>query len=221
MNLDWLSGKDRVLLESTPLLPAPRFGSMPDMAVGGVRYIVARDGVYVEGRSRYVHARGQIQAVDGLPFGEIETVFTLAHGLIPGEMQSEQIAMARESLPNEWAGLVVGGRDGYALVVPEAEEATAGSVRYSASACDPLDLVLDTHSHGAGAAYFSGTDDRDDAGNPSPAFLAQVIGGLRPDDARHMLARRLIIGGWAFDLESMKCLGQLQARPAHQANVPC
>jgi PRTRC genetic system protein A len=62
-------------------------------------------------------------------------------------------------------------RDGKLRLVVPVQRATAGSVRYRQP---DGDVLLDLHSHHGMAAYFSATDDRDDAGLSVSAVIGRI-----------------------------------------------
>jgi PRTRC genetic system protein A len=151
--------------------------------------------MYIEARSRAVHACALLSTWDGwLPFGRVEEFVRLAGGPIPTELYPRFLNVAARVCPNEAAALVVWRNGAYELVLPSVTEATSERISYSARGIDPLDVVVDLHSHGRASAYFSQQDDRDDLASPSPCFFAAVFGEL--NTISPVQAWRLVINGW-------------------------
>jgi len=73
---------DRALFAATPLLPAPRFGVLPELEVGAKRFLGAAKGVFVEARSEAALARLQV-ARCALPYGDLCPLLRLAAGPVP------------------------------------------------------------------------------------------------------------------------------------------
>jgi len=95
----------------------------------------------------------------------------------------------RAALPNEAAAFVLWHENGraFSVVFPEIDEATSSRLIYRPPACpDGWHIVCDIHSHGAGGAFFSTTDNEDDAhatkisvvfgrlDRPTPSAVARI-----------------------------------------------
>lgn len=63
-------------------------------------------------------------------------------------------------------------RDGVRIVAPRGQDAGVGHVRYTIALSGPV--LLDLHSHHGMEAYFSTTDDRDDAGLSVSAVIGKI-----------------------------------------------
>lgn len=63
-------------------------------------------------------------------------------------------------------------RDGVRVVAPKGQDASAVHLRYSMPQSGPV--LLDVHSHHGMEAYFSATDDRDDAGLSVSAVIGTI-----------------------------------------------
>lgn len=178
------------------MLPVPRFSRLPPLEIGRMRYLVAEDGVYLEARSRALHACLAISAwVAPMPFGPAVPFAKPAAGPIPPHMLMEFNAIAAAASPAEAAALIVLYGNGYRLVRPAGQKAGVGRISYSTRGIDPLDVLVDMHSHGQMNAFFSAQDDADDLANPSPCFLAMVFG--RVGRGRLQIASRTVVNGWA------------------------
>jgi PRTRC genetic system protein A len=193
-----IDSRDKASFKACPILPVPRYGRLPDLEPGRVRYLVARDGLYIEARTPVIHACAQLAPVDQLPCGEVEPHFTLTHGGVPPGLLDDAVGLAREAAPNEWAGAIV-VRDGrYELLCPTVHEALGSRIRYDAIDIAATPVVMDLHSHVDMAAFFSGTDDQDDSANPAVAFVAGVVGHIH--EQAPIWRYRIVINGRAFDM---------------------
>lgn len=194
--------RDRALFASLPIVLAPRNEPMPDLEVGRTRLVLASDGLYIEARSRVLHACAQLAFVQGLPYGPVGTFLT-GSDAEPGTLdlleQAKRLASA--ACPNEWAGLIVVRYGEPQLHSPTPAEASPHRISYHTGDVDPLDLLWDLHSHGRGRAFFSGQDDDDDLANPCPVFMAGVIGRL--DRFAPEMRARVVIAGREFDPDDL------------------
>jgi len=197
---DSLSPRDAILLAATPTLMAPRFGRLDELAVGGRRYVAARDGWYLEARSPVVSACVRLaQAPRPLPYGTVEPYVHLAGGLLPRELLFEFLAEACAAAPQEWAAGVVysPANHRYERVGLEVVSASDGHITYRMPDDDSDRLVLDIHSHGHGPAFFSRVDDASDLHG---VYIASVLGHCTCPEAVQCVSR-LVIDGYTFDLD--------------------
>lgn len=190
-----LDDRDRILQLHTPALMVPRFGELAPMEKSGHRYLVAEDGLWLEVKRPWLHARIPLRTENGfytcgmvdehpLPFGRLEK---LVRYLITAEdladLQERFVADARRALPNEYAAWGVydelSGNIHYAPCI--ALEASAGGIQYLRPALGPNEhFAIDLHSHGELEAYFSATDNLDDCGEVKLAIVAGSLGDERP-----------------------------------------
>ncbi|AOV18708.1 hypothetical protein BJI67_15800 (plasmid) [Acidihalobacter aeolianus] len=180
--------RDHAALGITPMLMAPRFGELPPVGLGLYRYVAAQDGVYQEARSNALDVCLRVQK-GRFPYGSRRARFTMPFGPVPQKLLNECIALARAVLPNEWGGLIVVENGQYRLVAPPPTLANPHRLDYSVVGIDPENIAVDIHSHGAGRAGFSPTDDADDRG----FYLAAVLGRL--DRPSPEIAMRLCVHG--------------------------
>ena len=191
-----LNRLDRLAFEATPVITVPRYSPLPALQIGQRRYLVASDGVYIEARSRALHACVQMAGwVAPTPFGEIVPFAKPVAGPIPPPMLQRFMALAAAASPAEAAALIVLRHGRYELIHPGGQQAGVGRISYSTRGIDPLDVLVDMHSHGRMAAFFSTQDDADDLANPSPCFFAMVFG--RVDSCRQQIECRTVVNGWA------------------------
>ncbi len=188
--------RDRVLQLHTPAVMVPRFGPLPDMERHGHRYLVAADGLWLEAKRAWLHARVHASpSALALPFGAITPLMRFA--FTDEDLQHLVLRFlldARAALPNEFAawGVYEDGALQYAPLL--ATEASAGGITFLRPALAPEQhLAVDLHSHGMLPAFFSATDDADDTGEVK---LAVVAGTL---DREPTFATRLCLLGMFID----------------------
>lgn len=172
--------RDVFLQQHTPVVMVPRFGELEPLQRVGHRFLAASDGLWLELRRKWLYLREPIaESAIAMPYGEVERV---------AEYQFDELALAkliarfrvdaRAAMPNECAGWGVWSESSGALeywpLITIA--ASPGSVEFHRPTLeDGLHLAVDLHSHGALPAFFSGTDDDDDAGEVK---LSVVLGQL-------------------------------------------
>lgn len=173
---------DLALLRAAPVAVVPKHGQFSPLEDNGHRFLLAADGLYLEARRpwlHFVHRLARQEAV-AMPFGTIEPRITLAFERLSYAMAHiRQFALsARREAPNEWADMIVWNAHTGDLsdLNVEIEEATPTAVRYKCRELQEHESVaLDLHSHGHLPAFFSDTDNQDDAGSVK---IAGVIGDL-------------------------------------------
>lgn len=190
--------RDRVLIGATPVLPMPRFGTLEPPHDGQHRFLVGCDGLYMQARSKGIDATVLVcPSPFPLPYGEVTAAVIFRAGMPPSDLFALAQRQARQSAPNEWAGVVVHGEQGqYKLLEPETFRVSPSTVQYLARVFDTNSVVLDLHSHGDGDAYFSPTDDASDL--DGGIFVAAVIGRCR--SARPDWKARLVVNGHFFPM---------------------
>lgn len=186
--------RDRVLFQDLPILMTPRFGVLDPLDYGQQRLLAARQGVFLEARTRALHLILPVaQAIMPLPYGSLRAKVELAGGPLPYALYDKMRAAAVATLPHEWAGAVVyTPGTGYELIEPTPESVSAGHVRYRTEGIPDERLVLDIHSHGYGAAYFSLTDDASD--RQGGVYLASVLGRCVDYDSIRVVTRIVVHG---------------------------
>ncbi|WP_366522460.1 PRTRC system protein A [Flagellatimonas centrodinii] len=195
---------DRSLFETTPVIVTPSRSSVPELAVGGVRYLVTNDGLKIEARSRVLRVVMSLSSGIGLPYGEVANAVELTCGPIPTSLLKEASDAAISCSPDEWAGWIYWDRGQMRYRLWHADgprvSASPGSIRYEPPIVDPLDVVFDLHSHGFGPAYFSSVDDRDDRQFPGPVVLTGVLGrcvaGRAPESCSRVVANGRLFPPW-------------------------
>ena len=148
--------------------PPPASGLAYDYVLGG-------DGLYVAARSEALSVRVPVArcTVRGLP--PLYAACTLRHGRLPLDLWHAMTEAAREGFAGGHEVFLAvthdgcGGPAGYRLTQP-AQVAGPDRVVYERQP----NTVLEFHSHGAAAARFSATDDRDE----QRLAVYAVVGGL-------------------------------------------
>jgi PRTRC genetic system protein A len=201
-----IAAADEVSL-AYPVVTVSHDGSVADAQGDGIRYVLARQGLFREITSSWMTCRHPI-SVSGLelPFGSTTSTFELKCSPPPREVWKDFVLQARTDLPNESAAQLVWNEvsDTWRCAMRGSSHASPGRIDYLNPALDDDEVaVIDIHSHGHGRAFFSSTDDNDDRGNFK---LSAVFGrvGTKPE-----LLLRLVMGDvyWPVTLTTD---GQLQ-----------
>ena len=190
-----LDPRDRITLEHAPLIAMPRYTNFPPLDRTGHRYIVAQDGLYLEVHRPWLDLVTLVAPSDApLPYGDIVDDDVVDFKFTDAELEQavrEFTRLARAALPNECAAWGIWNEHSAALEFWPLQplQASPGAVSYARPRLpEGLHLAIDFHSHAAAPAFFSPTDDHDDAG---AVKLAVVVGELdtpAPDGAAHLCA---------------------------------
>jgi PRTRC genetic system protein A len=197
--------RDAALLAHTPIVPVPRYGKLAPLEGNGHRFLVAHDGLYVEVRRPWLHliepVSDDLQPEIALPCGTIDPVYEVKfseealRAFVWGFVQAAQGA-----LPNECAAWLVYGAYTRSLIYMQLEStsASAGHVTFTRPRLEPsMSLAVDLHSHGTAAAFFSATDDEDDAGDD--VKISIVVGNV--DRSEPSVKARMCVLGIFRDLD--------------------
>jgi PRTRC genetic system protein A len=130
------------------------------------------------------------------PYGTVEEKVEFAFGRLGSALQELQAfaAEARAALPNEYAAWIIWDAQKQKLQYRPlpATSATPGSITFDRPAlAEHESLAIDLHSHGDSAAFFSATDDADDAGEVK---IAGVFGGLGAGSEPDVAFRLCVLG---------------------------
>ncbi|MDR7256268.1 PRTRC genetic system protein A [Sphingomonas sp. BE270] len=206
------------VLAAVPCYPVPPNGRSPGIdalraARAGHGLAIGKDGVMLILRRPWlaldVAVTPPICAY--VPFGSTgELKADLRCGLIPHEHLISVLDHFRAALPNEAAAFVIWNEatKEFALHFPAVDEATPSRLVYRTPVLPPdWHVVCDIHSHGAGPAYFSATDDADDA---FATKISLVFGRLGQPDGP-MMASRLCAGGMFLPIPRSPFLGDYHA----------
>lgn len=190
------------LLAVVPCYPVPPHGRSPALdalrgAPAGHGLAVGSDGVMLTLRRPWLALDVPVTPPMAayLPYGSVgEPRADLRCGLIPREHLEEILDHFRAALPNEAAAFVLWNEatGQFAVNLPVIDEATPSRLVYRTPVLLPgWHMVCDIHSHGRGSAYFSVTDDVDDA---HATKISLVFGRLDQPDGP-VMASRLCAGG--------------------------
>jgi PRTRC genetic system protein A len=190
------------VLDTAPCFPVPPSGRSP--AIDALRAARAGQGLAVGHDGVMLILRRPWLAVDFpvapplkayVPYGTIgDARADLRCGLIPGALLIEIIGHLRAALPDEAAAFVIWNEvtRAFAVEYPAINHATPSRLVYRTPHLAPdWHVICDIHSHGTAPAFFSATDDADDADSTK---MALVFGHLDVTGGPSM-ASRLCAGG--------------------------
>lgn len=174
---------DAALLAAAPVVVAPPYSEFFPLQENGHRFVLAADGIYLEARRPWLHFIHRIGAVTGvkIPYGTVEPKVELAFGKVSAALPQLQefAAHAVAEAPLEAAGTILWNKatDTWRIAFPKTiGSATNASIQFEQVEPGPDEhVVIDMHSHGHLPAFFSTTDDIDDAGSIK---IAGVVGNL-------------------------------------------
>lgn len=190
------------VLDAVPCYPVPPHGRSPALdalrnAPAGHGLAVGSDGVMLILRRPWLALDVPITPPIAayLPYGSVgEPKADLRCGLVPGERLAAILDHFRAALPNEAAAFVLWNEASgeFAVEFPAIDEATPSRLVYRTPALGPFwHIVCDIHSHANGPAFFSATDDADDA---HATKISLVFGRLKQPEGP-MMASRLCAAG--------------------------
>lgn len=175
---------DMATYNAAPIVGVPRHCEFAPLVENGHRFLLAEGGLYLEVRRpwlHFIHRVGEQDASVRIPYGPIASKFELGFGRLGTALpqMKEFATYAMVESPIEAAASLLWNHktNEWSLKYPEViGEATSGSISYKqVDVGDDESLVIDLHSHGAHPAFFSTTDDSDDAG---AVKIAGVFGSL-------------------------------------------
>lgn len=192
---------DELLLATLPLVPVPQagigFANEP-----GVRLLVARNGVFIEGDNDAMSVRLKVgEWLDAhlrTPFGEVDPSVQHQWKVPQPDLQRWRnafIEQARAAWPMETAACVYFNRvtghwryDGKIAI-----DASRSHVRYRPAPGPDEVVIFDLHSHGALPAFFSPVDDADDRADGGAVKVAFVFGRVQQTVVD--IVGRFVVGG--------------------------
>ena len=205
---------DQITVKNFPLIAAPQSDVVETPSKAGIRYVVARNGLWRAIDKSWLSALTPV-ALDPdavIPYGRVAQTVKFLCGMPPASLWREFAAVAKTALPNEVAVAMVWNSmtDCWRLAVRESIEANGGYVHYQeAELNEDEEMVVDIHSHGHHPAFFSKTDDSDDFGSIKVAAVLGRVGTVAAQlVARLMLIDRcldlelLATGGWKLNKEN-------------------
>lgn len=178
---------DLAVFAAAPVAIVPRHSEFHALQENGHRFLLAADGMYLEVRRPWLHFIHRLaeQTAVAMPYGRIEAKTELAFGRIGAALPllQEFAKKAADAWPNETGDMLVwDGAEGK-LVSDNVTvlDATPGSLRYESRALgDHESIAFDLHSHGSLSAFFSGTDNQDDAGSVKISGVLGEVDGATP-----------------------------------------
>jgi PRTRC genetic system protein A len=189
--------RDVAVAAVTPILPMPRHGPLPPLACGAKRLLAAGDGLYLEALTPALDLCWPLAPVP-TPYGPLAARLR-THSPIDRHLLATVLQAAKATPEREIAAAICRRADGrgHEIVWPPIQSSGAGHVTYRDEIDDDR-LVLDIHSHGRGAAFFSRQDDTSDLSRRGP-YLAAVIG--RCDRAEAEITFRLVCAPYLIPLD--------------------
>lgn len=195
------------VLAAVPCYPVPPNGRSPAIdalrqARAGWGLAIGRDGVMLVLRRPWLAL--DVAVAPGLtghiPYGSVgRPGADLRCGLIPRALLVEITRHFVAALPNEAAAFVLWNEAtrAFRIEYPAIDQATPSRLVYRTPILGPdWHLVADLHSHGRGPAFFSATDDADDA---HATKIALVVGRLGEPQGP-VMEGRLCAGGMFLPL---------------------
>jgi PRTRC genetic system protein A len=197
--MDEIDPRDALLQAHVPAVMVPRYSAITALTGNGHRYLVAQDGLWIEVKRPWLHLLWPIAPSPApLPYGPLEDAMVFAFDWDAFDALLAQFeAEAIRALPNEHASCFVWDEKDqtlrYRAIIAKSAGPSGIELHRPALAAHEH-LAVDVHSHGALGAYFSATDDADDAGEVK---LSAVLGNLdSPGDqtiAMRLCAQSLFI----------------------------
>jgi PRTRC genetic system protein A len=187
---------DLLLWRSTPIRCVPLHGSFEPVpaSTSGHRYLVAADGLWLEVRRPWLHLLWPLANIGepvkpapgfrtnhATPFGRLNPSVEIAFGKLQDLIRSFA-ERGRTSCPNErsawlsWEHGIEGAEPRLVWSEPIDACGSPGELHYARPKHTAnLSPCIDLHTHGTASAFFSLTDDQDDAHDVK---IAIVIGNL-------------------------------------------
>jgi PRTRC genetic system protein A len=195
------------ILGAVPCFPVPPIGDSPAIdalraAKAGHGFIIGRDGVMLILRRPWLELDVPVSSpiAAHLPYGSVgPSKANLRCGRIPGGLLRRVLEHFEEALPNEAAAFVIWDEatGAFALDFPTIDEATPSRLVYRTPTLPAgSHVICDIHSHGRSAAFFSSTDNADDA----HATKISMVFGRIDDPGGAVRASRLCAGGMFLPL---------------------
>ncbi|WP_343546752.1 PRTRC system protein A [Sphingobium yanoikuyae] len=206
------------ILGAVPCFPVPPIGNSPAIdalraAKAGHGFIIGRDGVMLILRRPWLELDVPVSSpiAAHLPYGSIGLErANLRCGLIPGGLLLQVLEHFEEALPNEAAAFVIWDEatGAFALDFPTIDEATPSRLVYRTPTLPAgWHIICDIHSHGRSRAFFSPTDDADDA----HATKISLVFGRIDDPGGPVVASRLCAGGMFLPMPRSPFTGEKYA----------
>jgi PRTRC genetic system protein A len=163
-----MNSLDTALQKSFPSVMVPRSEAVEPMTTSGERLLIAANGIWLEVLRPWIRLVRRISRYDvitAIPYGDVVESAELLCGAIPAEHVAAFYRMAQAALPNEAGAWIVWNRHTGQFRTTSLPSLShgPGHLRYERPVLeDGESVVVDCHSHGAGSAFFSRTDNDDD-----------------------------------------------------------
>lgn len=169
--------RDEVMQRSMPSIMVPRFGALEANSSNGERLLIASNGVFLEVTRTWATFVRQVgdKINTPLPYGEVQPSTQWKIDPIPVHLLKQFNAYACERCDVEvGASIIWNEANGYRIATVETIGASSSHLNYERPKMDSNEhLIIDCHSHAHHGAFFSGTDNQDDA---YCVKLAYVVG---------------------------------------------
>jgi PRTRC genetic system protein A len=196
---------DAFLASTMPVVPVPKTAGLPSLEEDGQRLLVAGDGLWLEVKRAWLHARVPLaqQAEVTLPYGGVEKTITFRMPPLRVDQGSLDwfIAEAKRVYPREVAGGIYWNEETGDVrnVIFESTEASGSEVKYKRPETAANEhLIVDVHSHGVWRAFFSEQDDEDDRGEVK---IAVVLGDVMSSEGPEVKSRMCLLGKYLKGIE--------------------
>lgn len=195
---------DKTIQSSFPLVAATRYEELAESGNFGMRFIAAKSGLWREINLQWVRVVHRIAKATGpfnLPYGDLSESCELKFSKVPLHFWKQLRADAVAALPNEMSAAFVwnGIDDTWRYAKRVAKIANPGYISYDeVELQEGEQVVIDMHSHGTGPAFFSSTDDADDAGSMR---ISGVIGNVDREEITLSMRLNMPQVSWLARLE--------------------
>lgn len=185
---------DAALQQTCPVGAVPLYGPFVPSTVPGEKIWVASNGTFVQitrAWATFIRKIGEIAIP--VPYGALTESSQFHTSRIPDGFLEQFNMQARKQSTIEIGASIIWHQtsDTFRLAYSTAIVATAGSLVHALPELGPDEhLVVDCHSHGTHAAFFSSTDDKDDG---DQVKLAYVVGNCNQETLS--FASRLCLRG--------------------------
>lgn len=171
--------RDMALQQTMPTVMVPLFGKFEPLATAGNRILAAKSGFWVEARRPGIYIRQPIalQKAVALPYGDVTAALETQFSHL-GQMVQDFLQAAVKALPNEVAMALIWDDERKQLRTHALQpiSSSSGHIHYERPVLESgQHVVMDIHSHGRSPAFFSRTDNKDDAGDIK---IAVVVGNV-------------------------------------------
>lgn len=186
--------RDVALQASMPTVMMPRHGDLDQSAAMGERIIVAQNGVFLEINRQWGRFIRQVGAAINtpLPYGNCKPMTEWKIDALPFDLLQTFNQQAEQNCRTEvGAAIIWNGDSGYRLEPVQVIDSSAAHLTFVRPVLGAGDhLIVDCHSHARGKAYFSATDNTDDAFDVK---ISYVVGNC--DRTEKSTAMRLCLKG--------------------------